>query len=460
MDPNYLLKDELEFELACRGVHSINSVVSVLKKLLRELLSTEQSGETSYKIKCPSSSSENPSSELNICETKIKILTQYIEEITGKPDKSLFRRLVSRIYHVLNRLNLVVSITKEDEKRQVDLKDTAELLLATLEERDEVLDEGNLTVADKKILQETLGEVGNMIISKMEKASGDVDSHPVKKPSMMFRTSTIDDAGIKRKLVPISQWGVKFSGEANYSVNAFIERVQELKDARNATDEDLWRCAIDFFQGDALIWYRANKDNVTNWDELVILLKRTFQSPFYQDELLREIRDRTQGKEESVTVYVAVMQNMFKRLPVQLSEREKIYIILKNLQPYFQRAICRDEFSSIPDLINVLRIVDRTKVNCERFQEPVSVKSNLEPDLAYKNTVRNEVCEIKESQTTKVMLSSNRRCWNCRELGHTFRGCKLPKQRLFCFKCGRFGTTSPNCTCMGNEQGESSTTAK
>lgn len=459
MDPKYLLKDELEFELACRGVYS-KSVVTVLKKMLTELLYTEQSGESSYKIKCPRHVTDNPTSELTVCASKINILTQYIQEITDKPDKSLFRRLVSRLYHVLNRLNLIVLKTDEDEKRQKDLKKSTEELLAKLEEHDEALDEGNLTVADKKMLQETLGEVGNIIISKIEKTSADVDLPAIKKPSMMFRASTFDDNGIKRKLVPISQWGVKFSGDISYSVNAFIERVNELKDARNATDEDLWRCAIDFFQGDALIWYRANKDSVTDWDELVILLKRTFQSPFYQDELLREIHDRTQGMEESVTVYVAVMQNMFKRLPVQPPEREKIYIILKNLQPYFQRAICRDEFNSIPDLINVLRIVDRTKVNCERFQEPVNFKSNLEPDLAYKKTVRNEVCEIKEAQAIPVMLSSNRRCWNCRELGHTFRGCKLPKQRLFCFKCGRFGTTSPNCTCMGNEQGESSRTAK
>lgn len=458
MDPKYLLKDELEFELSCRGVHS-KSTVSVLKKLLKELLSTEQSGEMSYKIICPGSSSENPTLELNTCANKINILTQYIEEITGKPDKSLFRRLVSRLYHVLNRLNLIITTTVEDESRQVDLKSKTENLVAKLEEHDEVWDEGNLTVADKKMLQETLGEVGNQIISNIENAVSET-GQSLKKPNMMFRASTFDDSGVKRKLVPISQWGVKFSGDNSYSVNAFIERVNELKDARNATDEDLWRCAIDFFQGDALIWYRANKDNVTNWHELVILLKRTFQSPFYQDELLREIRDRTQGKEETVTVYVAVMQNMFKRLPIQPPEREKIYIILKNLQPYFQRAICRDEFNSIPDLINVLRIVDRTKVNCEKFQEPVNIKSNLEPDLAYKKTLRNELCEIKDTQDIEVKISSNRRCWNCREIGHTFRGCKLPKQRLFCFKCGRFGITSPNCTCMGNEQGESSGTAK
>lgn len=457
MDPNFLLKDELEFELSCRGV-CIKGVAPVLKKLLKELLSAEQSDEMSYKVKPESKSLENPSLELDICASKINVLSQYIGEITDKPDRNLFRRLISRLYHVNNRLDLVVTKTEAENKRLIELKGKTDKLREKLEEHDEISDEGNLTLADKKMLQETLGDIGNKIIDKIENASADLDTRSIKQ-SKLFRASTFDD-GFKRKLVPISQWGVKFSGDNNYSVNAFIERVDELKDARNATDEDLWRCAIDFFQGDALIWYRANKDNVMNWNELVILLKRTFQSPFYQDELRREIYDRTQGKDESVTVYMAVMQNMFKRLPVPPVEREKIYIVMKNLQPYFQRAICRDEFNSMSDLINVLRIVDRTKVNCERFQEPVNYKSNLEPDLAYKHSARKEICTVEESQEINAMLSSNRRCWNCRELGHTFRECKLPKQRLFCYKCGKFGSTTPNCTCKGNEQRENSPAAK
>lgn len=460
MDPNLLLKDELEFELACRGVH-IKNVVSVLKKVLKGLMDTEQIGETPYKITAPRQVLDNPSSELDICVTKISNLSNYCGEITEKPDRNLFRRLISRLLHVSNRLDLIVATNEEDKKKQTDLKDQVEKLMASLEEQDDVSDEGNLTVADKKILQETLGEIGNRIIDNIDNAAG-YEHNSDRKQTRLFRASTVvDDFGTKRKLVPISQWGVKFSGDDSYSVNAFVERVDELKDARNATEDDLWRCAIDFFQGDALIWYRANKDHVYNWGELVTLLKRTFQSPFYQDELLKEINDRTQGKDESITVYIAVMQNMFKRLPIQLTEREKLHILLKNIQPYFQRAICRDQFSSIPDLMNVLRIIDRTKVNCDRFQEPLTSKTNLEPDLAYKKSVKNELCEVKETEhVNAVSTTNNKRCWNCRELGHVFRECKLPKQRLFCYKCGKFGVTTPKCSCKGNEQREDSLVAK
>lgn len=268
-----------------------------------------------------------------------------------------------------------------------------------------------------------------------------------------------------RKLVPISQWGIKFSGNDSMSINAFLERIDELKDARNATDEDLWRYAIDLFEKDALIWFRANRSYVTNWAELVFMLQRNFQRPYYQEELLDEIRRRTQGSDESVTIFISIMQNMFNRLQSPVSESYKVNIILKNLQPYYQRAVCRDEFSSIMDLVNVLRIVERTKLNCDAFEKPSVGKRSLEPDLAYKgsevNTVTVDSSPKEEIGVIERNVDGNtRRCWNCREYGHAFRNCTLPKQRLFCYRCGRFGTISKDCSCQGNYKGGNNGNAK
>lgn len=487
MDPHCLLKDELEYELASRGVVLVSSTVPALKKLLHELLFNEQTEELSREIKIPRQITESIKSELNLCSSKLNILSNYISEIIGKPDKNLFRRLVSRLYHVRNRLNLLnnLNLAEDEAILKNALNQQCNSLLQQLEGRDDGSDSEDLTVEDRQILQETLGDLGIQIIKKLDtKATtskdeksptediglkikhgkGNSRGHHNEERDMnarLFRSSTVDeDFPSRRKLVPVSQWGLKFSGADNMSINAFIERVVELKDARNATDHDLWRYAIDLFDGEALIWYRANREYANNWADLVILLKRTFQKPFYQEELLLEINSRTQGKEESVIIYIAVMQNMFNRLPNKLAEQEKLKIILKNLQPYYQRALCRDEIYSISDLINVLRIIERTKVNCDNFQEPKNFRSILEPDLAYKSPVEgSDVFEVKEmaSKPTDVIKM---RCWNCRETGHLFRGCPLPKQRLFCFRCGRFGITSKDCTCKGNAAGGSSRAAQ
>lgn len=495
MDPKYLLKDELEFELASRGVY-IKSYVPVLKKILSEMIETEQAGdETVYTIKAPKQSFENPTDEISICSSKLDILSSYVTEIDGKPDKTLFRRLVSRLYHVRNRIQFIVTKNDDEESMLKDLKEKCEKNISILESTDETTDEENLTEEDRKILQETLGPLGEQLIHKIEKditpkvSPVSILKLPVEdkvvnpniedfeymninknmsKLSRLARTSTVEESPSKRKLVPISQWGIKFSGDDSQSVNAFIERIEEIKDARNASDDDLWRYAIDFFEGNALIWYRANKNYVKNWEELVISLKRTFQSPFYQEELMSEINKRTQGKEESVIIYISVMQNMFNRLPKEIPERDKIMIILKNLQPYYQLAVCRDEFYTIADLVNVLRIIERTKINCDRFQEPQYRANGLEPDLAYKSYQPNkkvyyntsEIRKTEEIHTINTSEANSKRCWNCREIGHLFRTCKLPKQRLFCYRCGKFGVVTKDCSCKGNEQGESSNAAK
>lgn len=502
MDVNCLLKDELEFELETRGVY-MKSTVAILKKVLKELLLTEEIGKNNYSVKAPRKSFENPEVELDHCQLKIEILTSYIADIQSKPEKSLFRRLFSRLCHLQNRVNFVVPKTDTDTQRKKTLMSRTDELRVQLEERSDIVERENLTLDEKKILEETLGEVGKQIIEKLDNTEIknteldischpknvsniipearsqsvttntelDVNCHPENTGhiiperrshsgfSRLARTSTVDyditNKIQKRKLVPISQWGVKFSGTEAMSVNAFLERIEELRDARNATDEDLWRYAIDLFQEDALIWFRANKEYITNWRELVILLRRTFQRPYYQEELLDEIRRRTQGQNEPVTIYISFMQNMFNRLPNKVPESHKINIILKNLQPYYQRAVCRDVFTSVMDLDNVLRIVERTKVNCDNFDATTSHKQNLEPDLAYKPRNGNtcEIEEVRSGQEISNNAAGNRRCWNCREYGHLFRDCTLPKQRLFCFKCGMFGVTTNICKCTGNATG-------
>lgn len=466
MDPYYLLKEELEYELQSRGV-SIKGNVDLLKKLLKELLISEQAGTVNYEIKTPRHVLAAPVAELDSCKSKLTTLAAYIDEITGKPDRHLFKRLVSRLYHVKNRLVLIRTDSEADDKIKAELSTRCHTSLNKLESKDDTEDyKDEITSEIKQVLQETLGDIGDNIIRKLENDNSSNNSYhdPEEMKPKLLRTSTVDIDFPKRKLVPISQWGVYFSADNNVSVNAFIERVNEIKDARNATDEDLWRYAIDFFKGDALIWFRANKGYATNWKELVILLKRTFQSSFYQDDLLTEIKARTQGKDESITIYMSILQNMFNRLPSPITEQEKISIILRNIQPYYQRAICRDVFFSVSDIVDVLRIVERTKINCDRFEEPKVQRNNLEPDLAYKNNspsltnkIINEVSakiEI-DNVTPNAQKAATGRCWNCREVGHLFRSCSVPKQRLFCYKCGRFGVTSKDCVCKGNAVGES-----
>lgn len=117
MEVNSLLKDELEFELNIRGVY-LKSTVAVMRKVLTELLHSEQSDVASVELKAPRTSVENPEVELVICETKLKNLASHINELSGKPEKAIFRRIYSRLCHLQGRVNLLTPVIDADVQRK------------------------------------------------------------------------------------------------------------------------------------------------------------------------------------------------------------------------------------------------------------------------------------------------------------------------------------------------------
>lgn len=519
MDPYFLLKDELEFELACRGIHDIKTCIP-MRKILKEILNKDLEGKTPIKLTVPRACLETPLTEIVTCENKFMTLSAALDEIQDNPDQTTLRRIRSRLEHLNNRIGFIVPTEETLIERHLAIRNNIRQLVATVENTsavEDIEDKEGLSEQIKEILQKSIGDEARNIIEKIEGMSVCQDE-PVPSTSQepsetksqkvqvivrdeviiptapqgrsnmagirytdnydrpddcdqvskslndrrqtFTRSSTIDFTSSKRKLVPVKDWGVKFSGRGNLSINAFLERVEELKEARNAEDEDLFRYAIDLFEDEALIWFRANRNLVASWNDLVDLMLVTFQQPFYQEELLDEIRGRTQSSQESVSIYIATMQNMFNRLPTKLTEHQKLAILLKNIHPYFQRAICRENFKTVSELTTVLRILEHTKINCENFREPSNNPRSLEPDLAFRGNTNNVYAinnfnrNINQQDPNTTM-----KCWNCRYTGHRFRECNIPRQRMFCFKCGQFGVTTINCNCSntrfsGNEKPE------
>ena len=58
----------------------------------------------------------------------------------------------------------------------------------------------------------------------------------------------------------IEKWNLKFSGEVKkLSDHNFLERVEELRLARNLSTKQIFDSAIDLFEGKALNWFRGNR---------------------------------------------------------------------------------------------------------------------------------------------------------------------------------------------------------
>ncbi|KAK9709954.1 Zinc knuckle [Popillia japonica] len=231
------------------------------------------------------------------------------------------------------------------------------------------------------------------------------------------------------------------------------------------------------------------KDRVHSWSELVNELRLQFQPPDYNEKLFREIRQRTQGKDESIGIYLAVIMNMFKRLSTPVTESVKLKIVLQNMLPYYQEHLSLIDVKSLDHLLELGRKLEARKITIDSYTPPPKSKNNLvEPDLAYvdispsSRTGNNfNVAEIRASTSSEPLSNrrcwncngtdhlasrctkplrrhcfTNRRCWNCNGTDHLASRCTKPLRR-HCFTCGRADVTRFTCpNCKPRHQGNGS----
>lgn len=267
---------------------------------------------------------------------------------------------------------------------------------------------------------------------------------------------------IVRKHVPVSKWGLVFSGEeSGTSLGAFLERVEELCVARNVSEESLWSEAVDLFQGAALVWFRSTRRRIQSWAELVSELRSEFQPSDYDDRLMSEIRARTQGETEPLGLYLSAMDNLFARLSYEVDASDQLKIIKKNILPYLMEKLCLQKLDSVEKIRLLGRKVEESRRMAEQFRPPPPARSSLEPDLAFRGSVRPRarVEEVVASQPSSTPTAPASFCWNCKGIGHRFRQCPNPRgETPFCFGCGHPNTIqtrcqTPRCKKAGNAGG-------
>lgn len=405
MEPTRLLKDELEYELRVRGVPNLHrwTILAMRKELLKRL-SAEDGGDLTNIPAIPL----DLVTEVDTCTEKIVLLQGLIEEFSGASSSVGFLKISTKLQHLVSRLARISS------------------------------DNADITASVGQ-LQSRLREAEAKIMEKV-----DVADDKLKEPTAERLPV------IARKQIPVAKWDVSFSGESDLSVNAFLERIDDFRKSRHVSDSELCDSIIELLKGRALTWYRSVRNQIREWKDFVLLIRKQYEPFDYEVELWEEIRGRTQGADELVGTYVSCMINLFCRLPTPPTESQKLQILRRNILPYLINGIGLENINSVDKLLEVCRTLEMNKLMAEKFQPPPpSHKKNLlEPDLAYRGR-----CRAVPVHATDVPAASNSGfiCWNCHKPGHPARLCQQPKN-LRCFGCGHPGVIKRNCPrCSGNE---------
>lgn len=433
MEVNRLERDEFIYELKFRGITTKDDTsVDEIRKILRRLLKLERGG-------TPLTYPTYPF-EFGVDHDEVKAKTGEISLLLStfadREKSGPFMKISTKLWHAYKRIDR--SCPKGDGQTGQKSKLIVTLLdqYSSLQRKARKYQERSQTHGAVE-LAELLSSTN--IESSETSSSSESEDDPEEEASVAaISRIAYAPPPMRPKSVPVYQWNLAYDGES-MSLNAFLETVSEYSVSRNVTKAQLCVSAADLFKGRAKIWYNSIRNSVVDWDDLVGRLRKQFLPSDYNDRLLEEIKQRTQGPKESIGLYIATIKLMFDRLTFSVSEALKLKIILKNISPFYQSQLGLVQIKSIEELIDVGRQLEERKEAIEAFVPPPRNRKFMEPDLAYVYT------DGEALGNPSSCHEINTSCWNCKEPGHRAAQCPKPKGERYCFKCGNPGHTVRSC---------------
>jgi hypothetical protein len=90
-----------------------------------------------------------------------------------------------------------------------------------------------------------------------------------------------------------------FKGEKD-DVKKWVEDIEHRLDVAHIPDNNRLNLISYLLRGDALEWYKANKDKFISWTKFLIELKRAFTSSFHEELAFKKLEAYTQGENQSI----------------------------------------------------------------------------------------------------------------------------------------------------------------
>ncbi|KAJ8930990.1 hypothetical protein NQ314_016160 [Rhamnusium bicolor] len=443
MQINRLDKDELEYELTVRGIALGNC--EEMRRRLSSAFQMERDGDSLKYPKYPYTFVQ----DMEAIQKKLEDMEPMVNRFNNSRTSGEAQKLQTKFSHVFGRLDNMDADGDEDlHKKKSDLVGLVLTLRESFNAKMEEFEKKTIQIVPARLnlLESQIG--AQTFQEGLQNAS---------------RSSALDDViqsrtgvniGACSKMIPPHKWDLqKFSGDMRgMSINAFFERVEELRLARNVSKETLLDAGIDLFIDKAYQFYKDCRSRVCNWDELVEEFRAEYLSANHNDTLFEELQKRTQHPSETIGVYLAVMSGYFNRLGCPISEGAKLSIVLGNLHPFYQDRLRDPLPTTMSELRSICRRMEARRDVMNKYVEPSSRRGHvLEKDLAFIEVTE----DISSLNVTPTSIGSNKKeivCFRCKKPGHKAIGCAMPGGK-YCFKCNREGYTvrnCPNCAKQGN----------
>lgn len=404
----YLHKDEIAHELAIRSL-PVNPLSrrDSLHQALKQTADLARSGNSNLKTLV----ARDPSSELDTCQRKAEEIES---EIKDNLPLAASTRLISRCRYLLCRLSRISS-----ENANVDLLKS---MIETMVER---LSEDNASAASPS-------------------DSEDEDRTPDRSPQVVREIVYKNE-----KTFNLNSLNLKYRGDS--CARTFITRLEELRVARRIPESVVLRGLPEILEGPALSWFRSNHSDFASYRDVLNSLREDFDIPDLDYKLLQEIRARTQGRDETIVVFVSIVLGMFERLNTNIPEAEKLDILMRNIRPEYSKELALQDITSIRQLKTLCKRIELAKVKADNFREPTtSMAKDTSSSIVNKPYQKGKFHFSRSPSTSKNFVSavaqstSKQACFRCGLSNHTTRTCQKSRD-IVCFKCGEKGVRTPDC---------------
>lgn len=385
MDVNRLEMGDVKYELKIRGISELEDEEQ-MKKVLKKLLGLElETGVSMIKEK------NNAEEEEKECRLKITELRTQIPEFSGRYNDGRYKKISAKISYLLSRLERLPSETVHKPTLIQEVNDLAFSL-----------DIKSSAPSVSKEDQNAQKSQDFVLVKENPSGSSSISSAVPEK---------------HRAYLPVPQWKlVKYTGDnPRISLGQFLLNVEDKCISRHVDKEELYESAADLFEGTALAYYRYIRGRVNSWQELVTKLREVFQGPYYDERLMEEIKERKQGPNEPIAIYLAKMDNYFQRLAEPPIEKERLKIIERNLHPFFLKHLSHVDYTTLLELEEIGKKLERGKKLAEGFHK-FTTEIKLESDLQYRNP-------LGRFKKTSPGTNPNATCWYCHRPGHRYQDC-------------------------------------
>lgn len=279
----------------------------------------------------------------------------------------------------------------------------------------------------------------------------------------------------------LARSGISFDGSpGGLPADLFILQVETLANSMNISSQSLLNELSFVLKGTALHWYwnyRRHNPNLS-WNQLRVTFLEKFEDRRTDIEIRQEIESRRQSPKESFLQFYQHVWGLTLQCHTPYPEDRLIEVLMRNMNPQLQYHLTDRYFLNVNDLIKSCAAWENTwsrlKMNSHytSFSRPaINEMNNFDQncDFRYTNESQSEcpgLAALKHPSEkppkspvtpqyqvlSRPFKSVDREpiCFNCCDIGNTFRECSLP-QGFFCYRCGYRNTTSSQCPrCSGN----------